>query len=114
MKKIKNWQKANKNRDRRFSNRVQGQSFAIYDLERVVILKAPQGTLFGRNATGGLIHYITRKPTFETEGYLDFTYGAFDTSAHASRSRQKAGLAGLFAIEWPLACRSDTTTRTAT
>ena len=40
------------------------------------MLKGPQGTLFGRNATGGLIHYISRKPTREYEGFGDITYGS--------------------------------------
>lgn len=56
----------------------QGQIFAAFDLERVEILKGPQGTLFGRNATGGLVHYITRKPTQEFEGYIDLTTGEYD------------------------------------
>ena len=37
-------------------------SFSLFDLERVEVLKGPQGTLFGRNATGGLVHFISRKP----------------------------------------------------
>jgi len=53
----------------------QGVLFAQFDMDRVEILKGPQGTLFGRNATGGLVHYITKKPTDEYEGYLDLTYG---------------------------------------
>ncbi|MGR9091044.1 MAG: TonB-dependent receptor plug domain-containing protein, partial [Gammaproteobacteria bacterium] len=57
----------------------QSQLFAAFDTERVEILKGPQGTLFGRNATGGLVHYITRKPTAEREAYIDVTYGRFDT-----------------------------------
>ena len=56
----------------------QGQVFGLLDVDRVEVLKGPQGTLFGRNATGGLVHYISRKPTRETEGYVDFTYGSYD------------------------------------
>lgn len=57
---------------------IQGQSFATFDVERVEILKGPQGTLFGRNATGGLVHFITRKPTREAEAFADITYGSYD------------------------------------
>ena len=57
----------------------QGNVFAAFDLERVEILKGPQGTLFGRNATGGAVAYHTRKPTEETEGFLDLTYGRENT-----------------------------------
>lgn len=51
---------------------------ALFDVGRAEILKGPQGTLFGRNATGGLVHFITNKPTDEFEGYADLTYGRFD------------------------------------
>jgi iron complex outermembrane receptor protein len=56
----------------------QGQSFALFDLDRVEIAKGPQSTLFGRNATGGVIHYITRKPTREFEASADVSYGSYD------------------------------------
>ena len=56
----------------------QAQLFGLYDMERVEILKGPQGTLFGRNATGGLVHFITRKPTDTFEAFADFTYGSYD------------------------------------
>jgi len=56
----------------------QAQLFASFDMDRVEILKGPQGTLFGRNATGGLVHYVTRKPTKETEGYADVVYGNYN------------------------------------
>ncbi len=47
-------------------------------VDRVEVLRGPQGTLFGRNASAGLIHIITAKPKFETEGMAEVTYGNFD------------------------------------
>lgn len=49
----------------------------MYDLERVEVLRGPQGTLFGRNATGGLVHLISRRPTDSFESYADLTVGDF-------------------------------------
>ena len=50
---------------------------ATYDLDRVEVLRGPQGTLFGRNATGGLVHYISQKPAFDDSGYLDADIGEY-------------------------------------
>lgn len=51
---------------------------ALFDMERIEVLKGPQGTLFGRNTTGGSINFTTKKPTFEPEGGLTLGYSRFD------------------------------------
>lgn len=48
------------------------------DLERVEVLRGPQGTLFGKNAIGGLVQFISRKPTDEESFFFEGTYGNYD------------------------------------
>lgn len=63
--------------DDSYSSSINLASFPVFDLERVETLRGPQGTLFGRNATGGAIQFVSRKPTRETEGYASLTLGRF-------------------------------------
>jgi iron complex outermembrane receptor protein len=64
--------------DEVYISQMSGAGFSLFDLERVEILRGPQGTLFGRNATGGLVHFLTRKPTFYPDGYAKLTLGDYN------------------------------------
>lgn len=51
----------------------------LMDVERVEVLKGPQGTLYGRNTTGGAINFVSRKPTEDFEAYITADYSRWDT-----------------------------------
>lgn len=55
-----------------------GTSTSFFDLSSIQVLKGPQGTLFGRNATGGAVLYGTAPPTHDFEGYAEAGYGNYD------------------------------------
>ena len=72
--------------DNTYIGQMIAQGLQIYDLERVEVLRGPQGTLFGRNSTAGHVNFITRKPSVEdgVNGRLEITagdYGQFDIQA---------------------------------
>ena len=56
-------------------------SFQLFDLERIEVLRGPQGTLYGKNTTAGTVKFVSAKPTEETTGYLSVNYGRFDRVA---------------------------------
>ncbi len=51
---------------------------SFFDLQNVQVLKGPQGTLFGRNTTGGAVLLVPQKPTGRFEGYVEGLYGSYD------------------------------------
>lgn len=65
--------------DNAYMASINGVSGQIFDVERVEVLRGPQGTLFGRNATGGLIHYLSRQADDDRwNGYAEASYGRFN------------------------------------
>jgi iron complex outermembrane receptor protein len=56
-----------------------GLTSALFDMERVEVLRGPQGTLYGNTVTGGLIQYISRKPTRTFEGFGSVDFGSYNT-----------------------------------
>ncbi|MEP7351114.1 MAG: TonB-dependent receptor [Sphingorhabdus sp.] len=56
--------------------RLTGANFDLLDVERIEVLRGPQGTLTGRNSEGGAIKFISRRPTGDGGGYVSATYGS--------------------------------------
>ena len=64
--------------DQVYHGRPATASFDFTDIERVEVLRGPQGTLFGKNTADGAIHIISRAPTFEPEANGEITFGNYD------------------------------------
>lgn len=61
-----------------YMSRVFGANMELADVERVEVLRGPQGTLFGKNSIGGAINITTRKPSGELSGEISGTVGSYD------------------------------------
>jgi iron complex outermembrane receptor protein len=77
--------------------------FSLNNIERVEVLKGPQGTLFGRNATGGVINVITRTPSADPALEIGVTAGNYDT--HEGNLYATTGIGGHIATDLALYAR---------
>lgn len=77
-------------------------AFRLLDLERMEVLKGPQGTIYGRNTIAGAVNFISKRPTFEPEGYVNVGYSRYSRSsvetAYGGPLTDKA--AGRFAVKY--------------
>lgn len=76
--------------DGAYNSYLGGVGFSLFDVERIEVLKGPQGTLYGRNATGGVVNVVTKKPTREFESYFEAQFTEYN------------GYRGEFAVSGPL------------
>ncbi len=67
------------NIDGEYINRPNVMGMSLFDMERVEVLRGPQGTLYGRNSTGGAINFITRKPGRDLGADATVSYGNYNT-----------------------------------
>lgn len=64
-----------------YQSRPSAVLFGLFDVNRIEVARGPQGTLYGRNATGGAINIISKKPTGTLTGYVESSYGNYDDLA---------------------------------
>src|SRR5882757_2939053 len=78
--------------DQVYHGRPSTASFDFTDIERIEVLRGPQGTLFGKNTADGAIHIISREPTFEPEGNAEASMG--DNGFMQGKGAVSGGLIG--------------------
>ncbi|MEZ5696869.1 MAG: TonB-dependent receptor [Sphingomonadaceae bacterium] len=87
-----------------YMSRIQGALLNLFDVQRVEVLRGPQGTLYGKNTIGGAVNIVSKKPDlYDLTGEASFTYGKFDettakgyVSAPIAPGSVALSLAGLY------------------
>jgi iron complex outermembrane receptor protein len=105
-----------------FMDRLYNLSQSTYDLDRVEVLRGPQGTLYGRDAIGGVVNFYTKKPTDDFEGYASVDYGNYDTvntegavnvpvsdKCRFARPGARTRIPAIFRSRWPMRTMATTT-----
>ncbi|MEZ5470245.1 MAG: TonB-dependent receptor [Marinicella sp.] len=88
-----------------YMSRIQGALLSMHDVERIEVLRGPQGTLYGKNTIGGAVNVITRQPDGETAGEVRIMagdYGALSTSTYfkgALTERTNASVSALYRLD---------------
>lgn len=80
-----------------YISRQNANNLSFFDVERVEVLRGPQGTLFGRNTTGGAVNVFLAEPEFELGGFAEVGYGSFERKM--ARASLDVPLADTFAIK---------------
>lgn len=80
-----------------YMSRQNANNLSFFDIERLEVLRGPQGTLFGRNTTGGAINVILKEPGDEFAGYVEAGYGSYER--YMTRASVDIPLADSFAIK---------------
>jgi iron complex outermembrane receptor protein len=65
--------------DEIYVGRISGAAFDVFDMQRVEVLRGPQGTLFGRNTSGGAVNFVPKRPEAGTLVSAELGYGNYDT-----------------------------------
>ena len=80
-----------------YISRQNANNLSLFDVQRVEVLRGPQGTLFGRNTTGGAVNLFMKEPGDEVAGYVEAGYGSYER--YMARASIDIPLADTFAIK---------------